>query len=252
MVALCLFAGCAVAFLGVAHYLRPYVERSQRIDLSLLGNYDLSTVFYDRHGVEIGRTFIENRLLLDEGKPLPVNVKNALIAAEDRRFSHHRGLDWRGLLRAALVDLKHRRIVQGGSTLTQQLAKHLINDSSRNLDRKIYEILVALRIERHYSKEQILRYYMNRVYFGSGYLGVEAAAEGYFGRHARDLTVGQAALLGCLVSSPNRTSPRLHPERTVPCRNRVIHAMEELKMISPEEAAAARSERLVLVPRPRK
>ncbi len=234
------------AGIGLAYWLKPYAKKAEQVDLSLLDDYDVSTVFYDRDGGELGRIFTENRILLDG--PIPPLVRSAIVAAEDHRFYHHHGIDWRGLARAALADLRHQKILQGGSTLTQQLSKHLINDFARNLDRKIYESFVALRIEHRYSKEQILRYYLNRVYFGSGYFGIEAASEGYFGKKADDLSIGEAALLCGVVRSPNRNSPRIDPGRALHHRDIVLAAMVQLNMITPAQAAVAKDEPLHLAP----
>ena len=234
------------AAIGLAYWLKPYAKKAEQVDLSLLDDYDVSTVFYDRDGGELGRIFTENRILLTG--PTPPLLRSAIVAAEDHRFYHHHGIDWRGLARAALTDFRHQKVLQGGSTLTQQLSKHLINDFARNLDRKIYESFVALRIEHRYSKEQILRYYLNRVYFGSGYFGVEAAAEGYFGKKADDLSIGEAALLCGIVRSPNRNSPRIDPDRALHHRDIVLAAMVQLNLITPAQAAVARSEPLHLAP----
>ena len=249
---LALAGGIALALLAAAGvalwiFLSPYAEKAARVDLTLLDDYDVSTVFTASDGSELGRIFTENRILLDPNQPVPPMVEHALVAAEDRRFYAHHGLDWKGLARAAVRDARHLHVVQGGSTITQQLAKHLINDFNRTVDRKLYEAFVALRIERSYTKDQILRYYLNRVYFGSGYFGIEAAAQGYFGRPARDLDAGQAALLVGIVRSPNRNSPRVSMPRAVQRRDLVLGTMEQLGYVSVADVAAARDEKVVLV-----
>jgi penicillin-binding protein 2 len=231
--------------IAAARFLAPYKARADKVDLGQLDDYDVSTIFYDRDGGEIGRIFIENRVLLDD-KTVPPIVRDAIVAAEDRRFYHHHGVDWRGLFRAGAADFRRHKVVQGGSTLTQQLAKHLINNFSRTFDRKIYETFVARRIEHRYTKEQILRYYLNRVYFGSGYFGVEAAAEGYFGVHARELNPGQAALLMGIVRSPNRNNPRVDPARALIRRDWVIDTMRKMGTITAAQAREARAQKLAL------
>ena len=140
-------------------------------------------------------------------KEMPAHLPNAFIAIEDRRFYHHRGIDPIGLIRAVLANLLHRGISQGGSTITQQLAKNLFLAPDRKLMRKLEEAMLALWLEHKYSKNELLELYLNRVYFGSGAYGVEAAAQRYFGKSARQVTLAEAALLAGLVKSPSRLTP---------------------------------------------
>ena len=138
---------------------------------------------------------------------LPSYVPNAVIAIEDRRFYGHFGVDPIGLARAIYVNYRAGRLVQGGSTLTQQLAKNLFLKPDRTLERKVQELLLAFWLEHKYSKDAILEMYLNRVYFGSGAYGVEAASRRYFNKPARDVTLAEAALLAGLLKAPTRLSP---------------------------------------------
>jgi penicillin-binding protein 1A len=139
---------------------------------------------------------------------MPAHLPNAFIAIEDRRFRFHRGIDPVGLFRAVVANLLHRGVSQGGSTITQQLAKNLFLTQDRNLMRKLQEVMLAMWLEHKFSKNEILELYLNRVYFGSGAYGVEAAAQRYFGKSARTVSVAEAALLAGLVKSPRASRRR--------------------------------------------
>src|SRR5258707_9188906 len=134
------------------------------------------------------------------------------MASEDRRFYSHYGIDPVGIARAAATNILHRGVSQGGSTLTQQLAKNLFLTQERTLQRKLQEVELALWLERKHSKSEILELYLNRVYFGSGAYGVEAASQRYFGKSARHITLPEAAMLAGLVKSPSRLAPNRNPQ----------------------------------------
>jgi penicillin-binding protein 1A len=170
---------------------------------------------------------------------LPDYVPNAFIAIEDRRFYSHYGIDPWGILRAGVADVLHRGVSEGGSTITQQLAKNLFLTQERTVSRKLQEIALALWLEHKFSKAQILDLYLNRVYFGSGAYGVEAAAQRYFGKSARQLTLPEAAMLAGLVKSPSRLAPNHNPDGAVRRAALVIADMVDLKMISASSAKLA-------------
>jgi penicillin-binding protein 1A len=138
---------------------------------------------------------------------LPAYVPRAFVAIEDRRFYDHYGVDPLGIARALLANIMHRGVAQGGSTLTQQLAKNLFLTQERTITRKLQEVMLALWLERKFSKTQILELYLNRVYFGSGAYGIEQASLHYFGKSARKIGIGEAAMLAGLVKSPSRLAP---------------------------------------------
>jgi penicillin-binding protein 1A len=172
-------------------------------------------------------------------RDLPDYAPKAFVAIEDRRFYSHHGIDPFGILRAAIRDVLHRGAAQGGSTLTQQLAKNLFLTQERTVSRKLQEAALALWLEHKFSKAQILDLYLNRVYFGSGAYGIEGAAQRYFGKSARQLTLAEAAMLAGLVQSPSRLAPNRNPEGAERRAGLVIAAMAEQQMISDEAAKRA-------------
>jgi penicillin-binding protein 1A len=172
-------------------------------------------------------------------KDLPPYLPKAFIAIEDRRFYSHYGIDPVGILRAAVTNVVHRGVSQGGSTLTQQLAKNLFLSQERTLQRKLQEAELALWLERKHSKAEILELYLNRVYFGSGAYGVEAAAQRYFGKSARNVTLPEAAMLAGLVKSPSRLAPNRNPEGAEQRAQTVLTAMADAKFITEAQAQAS-------------
>jgi penicillin-binding protein 1A len=171
-------------------------------------------------------------------KELPPYLPKAFIAIEDRRFYSHYGVDPLGILRAAITNILHRGVSQGGSTLTQQLAKNLFLTQERTLQRKLQEAELALWLERKHSKAEILELYLNRVYFGSGAYGVEAAAQRYFGKSAKAVTIAEAAMLAGLVKSPSRLAPNRNPEGAEARAKLVLAAMADAKFITDAQAQA--------------
>jgi penicillin-binding protein 1A len=172
-------------------------------------------------------------------KDLPPYLPKAFIAIEDRRFYTHYGVDPVGIARAAVTNILHRGVSQGGSTLTQQLAKNLFLTQERTFQRKLQEVELALWLERKHSKAEILELYLNRVYFGSGAYGVEAAAQRYFGKSARHVTLAEAAMLAGLVKSPSRLAPNRNPEGAEQRAQTVLTAMAEAKFITAAQAQAS-------------
>jgi len=164
-------------------------------------------------------------------RELPDYVSKAFVAIEDRRFYAHHGVDPRGIMRAVVADVLHRGAAQGGSTITQQLAKNLFLTQERTVSRKLQEVVLALWLEHKFSKPEILDLYLNRVYFGSGAYGVEAAAQRYFGKSARQLSLAEAAMLAGLVRSPSRLAPSHNPDGAQRRAAVVLAAMAELKLI---------------------
>src|ERR1700682_1969437 len=172
-------------------------------------------------------------------KDLPPYLPKAFIAIEDRRFYSHYGVDPLGIARAAVTNILHHGVSQGGSTLTQQLAKNLFLTQERTLQRKLQEVELALWLERKHSKSEILELYLNRVYFGSGAYGVEAAAQRYFGKPAKNVTIAEAAMLAGLVKSPSRLAPNRNPEGAEARAKLVLAAMADGKFITDAQAQAA-------------
>ena len=174
-------------------------------------------------------------------KDLPPALPRAFVAIEDRRFYDHFGVDLIGLTRAMAVNLWNRRIVQGGSTITQQVAKNLFLTPARTIKRKVQEVLLALWLERKLTKDQILTLYLNRVYFGAGAYGVDAAARRFFGHSAREVSVYEAAMLAGLVKAPSRLNPLNDPKAADARARVVLGAMVGADFLSSAQANAARS-----------
>jgi penicillin-binding protein 1A len=172
-------------------------------------------------------------------RELPAFLPKAFLAIEDRRFYSHWGVDVFGVARAASANALHRGVSQGGSTITQQLAKNLFLTQERTVQRKLQEVILAFWLERKYSKDEILDLYLNRVYFGSGAYGVEAAAQRYFGKSARNVTLGEAALLAGLVKSPSRLAPTRNFEAAERRAQIVLAAMSDAGYVKEEAAKTA-------------
>lgn len=182
---------------------------------------------------------IEKRVLMHSINEMSPNLKNAIIAVEDSHFFEHPGVDPWGILRALYVNLRTGHVVEGGSTLTQQLAKMLFLKPEKTIERKIQEAMLAVQLERRYTKEEVLVLYCNQVYLGHGVYGVQAAANYYFGKSAKDLSIDESALLAALPKAPQDFSPYLHPDRALARRNHVLTRMMEEKYITKQQCAAA-------------
>ncbi len=191
-------------------------------------------MIYDRDGKELGKIFIQNRHPISLDKISPMMVK-AVVAAEDNKFFEHHGVDYVGVVRAAITNYRRGKISQGASTVTQQLARNSFELRERTYQRKLVEMFLALRIEKNFPKGKIMELYLNRVYFGSGFYGVEAAARGYFGRSAKELNSGQGAMLAGLLKSPQLLSPWNNKEGATLARNFVLKRMREQRLISGAE-----------------
>jgi penicillin-binding protein 1A len=197
-----------------------------------------SITYLDRNGALIATRGSQQAPPADL-EALPDYVPAAFIAIEDRRFYWHPGFDPIGMMRAVQANMRAGRIVQGGSTLTQQLAKNLFLTPDQNMRRKVQELMLAVWLELKFSKEEILALYLNRVYFGAGAYGIEAASQRYFDKSAKDLTVGEAALLAGLLKAPSRYSPVSESERAATRATVVLNEMVEAGVITPEQRAAA-------------
>jgi membrane peptidoglycan carboxypeptidase len=177
-------------------------------------------------------------------KDIPKRVRNAVVAIEDDRFFQHSGVDFRGIARAAVTDLRSGHIAQGGSTLTQQLVKLTVTGNSRTLDRKLREAIYAVELERRYSKNKLLEYYLNQAYFGEGVYGVATAANHYFGNTSiRDVSLSQAASLAATIAAPERYKPT-NRKANLARRNLVLNRMQELRFATPREVAKAKRVKL--------
>lgn len=206
-------------------------------------NLSLPTEIYSSDGERIKILGERHPIVLEDISPF---FTKAIIGVEDSRFYRHSGIDHKGLMRALWTNLRQKRIAQGGSTITQQLSKNLFFSFERNWVRKIKELLIAFQLEATFSKEQILEAYCNQIYFGSGAYGVEEAAQVYFGKRAKDLTLLQAALLAGLPNSPNNANPFSHYERAMQRTNYVLDRMVSENLISINEKELAQQSSLDL------
>ncbi|BDG60818.1 transglycosylase domain-containing protein [Caldinitratiruptor microaerophilus] len=252
-----LFVFFFLALIGGTGYAAMYVLEQYRA-LPAAGRVDpermvgpLSTIIYDRNGKELavltGKEN-ENRIYVPL-KDIPRHVQDAFIAIEDARFWQHRGFDPRRLVAAAWIDLKYlvtgKGDIQGASTITQQFVKNAYNlDRGRKLSRKVQELLLAIQLERSLSKEEILEGYLNEIYFGYNFYGIGAAAKEYFGKHPKDLTIAEAAMLAGMVQAPATYDPYKNPEAAKERQEIVLDQMLRWGFITQEQWQQARAEKL--------
>ena len=214
-------------------------------DVKRMGEMAQATVFYDVKDQPAFTIFEERRFEVRLADVSP-HLINALIAIEDQRFRAHWGVDVVRIVGAMLANVREGRLAQGGSTLTQQLARQSFLTLDKTYTRKIQEALLALRIEQQYSKDDILELYLNKMYFGAGLYGAEAASLGYFGKPSRELTVAEAAMIAGLVKSPSTWAPTVNMERAMARRNVVLASMREMGVIDAATQAAAKGAKVVL------
>lgn len=212
---------------------------------------DVITEIYSRNNRVIGQFAIQRRIIVPY-KQIPETFVQAIIAAEDQNYYQHFGVDWQGILRAFYRNLKARSIVEGGSTLTQQLSKLLFLTPETSFERKIKEQILAIQIEKHYTKEQILTYYCNQIYMGDGTYGIASASQHYFGKELDQLTLEECAMLAAIPNSAFRYSPIHNIDRALQRRNYVLGRMFAEKMISAQEYRKALETPIILKPPQRK
>jgi penicillin-binding protein 1A len=209
--------------------------------------YIISEV-YSEDGVLMGEFFVERRTVVPLSR-MPRLLPKAFIAAEDARFFEHRGIDYRRILAAAFRNIEALDVVQGGSTITQQIAKSFFLTPERSFTRKVKEAILAQRIEHYLTKNEILFLYLNQIYLGEGAYGVAAAANTYFGKPVQDLTLAECAILAGLPPSPNNLSPLRNPKKARERQLYVLGRMVERKMITKDQAQKAQAEQVTLRPR---
>jgi len=207
-----------------------------------------SSQIYSSNGTLIGVLFKENRIWVSIDD-IPKTMQDALIAIEDARFYEHVGVDPKGIARAVLENFRGGGLSQGASTITQQLARNIFLSQERSLKRKIQEVLISVDIEKRFSKKEILEYYFNQIYFGSGSYGIEAAAQTYFGKHAKALTLPECALIAGLPAAPSVYSPLVDPKMAKKRQELVLQRMLTCGYITADEEKKAREAKLVVTPR---
>src|SRR5688572_7700841 len=221
---------------GVAvHRLWEFRRGVERLaDQLTLDSGPESTLIYDANNNLVSALFEEHRIAvrLEEMSPYLVN---AVLVTEDKRFYDHDGIDLRRIMMAAVANQRAGEIVQGGSTITQQLVRSILLSREKNYTRKIKEAILARRLEERYAKKDILEAYLNRVYFGDGYYGIEAAALGYFGKTAAELDAVESATLAGLIKGPSLYSPTKAPELARERRNLVLAQMKAEGMLSDQD-----------------
>jgi penicillin-binding protein 1A len=242
--------GAGSAIVGYRAYKRFASDLPEHLDMVTDYRPLRASQVFSADGELIGQFYVEKRVLLPV-EQIPAVVKQAFVAAEDIRFYSHGGIDYQGITRAAWANLRAGHVVQGGSTITQQVAKLLIVGQQRSLARKAREAMLAHRIEQRLTKDQILGIYLNHVYLGHGAYGVAAAAAAYFGKEVANLSPAEAAMLAGLPKAPGRATPFHDFAKAQARQHYVIDQMQELKFLTPAQAETARREALVLVSRER-
>jgi len=242
LLALYIGAACAAFGFGMLVFLVKYYEQTLP-DVMTMKKYQpsLVTVIYDRFDRPAADFYVEKRIL-KKYEEIPDLMKKATIAIEDDKFFTHGGVDIWGIFRAALVNMREMGVVQGGSTITQQVAKVMFLSRERTIARKIKELLLSQRIESHFKKEEILEIYLNQIYYGHGTYGVEAASRLYFDKSVKDLSIGQLATLAGIPKAPTIYSPFNNAKAATHRRNLVINRMLGSGYISPEAAKRALEE----------
>ena len=239
---------CVVSAFGVYSVIvAPLRRDAEKFDLEELKKLESASIIFDRDGDEMARLYVLNRTPVPV-TDVPQHFIDALVAQEDSRFFKHDGVDYIGLLRAVKENIVAREVTQGASTITQQLARQTFKLLERSYKRKILEAFIAQRIEKHFSKAEILELYLNRIFFGVNFYGVQAAARGYFGKDVKELTVEESATIVGLIKSPNNIQPVKHPQRAMKERNYVLERMSIEGTLTKDEAAKLKRKPLVTAP----
>ena len=241
IISLVLFIGAALAGSSLLYYLLL----KELPSIAALKDYrpSITTRVYADNYELIDEFFLEDRKVI-KYENIPKMVIQAFVASEDARFFQHKGFDMQSMSRAFFKNLEAGRIVQGGSTITQQVAKALYLSPERSYMRKLREALLAYKIDTYLTKEEIITLYLNHIYLGHGTYGIEAASQGYFGKGASDLTLAEAALLAGLPKAPSSYSPYLHPERAYQRQAYVLARMLEDGYITDAQKKQALSQAL--------
>ncbi|MEP7071788.1 MAG: PBP1A family penicillin-binding protein [Verrucomicrobiota bacterium] len=239
----------AAGLLGVIIYFSVICAQLKRdagtFDLAKLEQMESASVILDRNGKIFGQIYVENRQTVPYDQ-LPRDLVNAVVSMEDTKFYQHNGYDLSGMIRAMFKNVSAGRVRQGASTITQQLARNSFALKERTFRRKLVEIFLSQRIEETLSKQKIMELYLNRIYFGGGLYGAEAAARGYFNKHANEMSLGECASLAGVVRSPNRLSPWSDMKAALESRNIVLSRMHELGFIDQQQFDASENSQLMI------
>ena len=231
-----------IFFLAAALLFYYYDQIRDQADHIINYNPPLTTKIYDRNGELVANIFDKENRVYAKYSEIPAHVIESLLAIEDTMFFEHKGINFDAIFRAIIKDIKAGRFVEGASTLTQQLIKNTVLSREKKIERKIKEILLALKVESVLSKEEILERYLNQIYFGHGYYGIKTAALGYFHKNLEDLTLKEAAMLVGLPRAPSFYDPTKHLEASLERANRVITRLHQLGWITDSQFAKALKE----------
>ena len=234
------------AIIFMASYLMGIEEWQQFEPSQIKDSMQISLRIYDKNGEEYLTLAGEQDRRYIGIDQIPVHVRNAFIAIEDARFYEHGGIDFVRIGGALIEDMKSGSIRQGASTISQQLIKLSQLRPDQTVRRKLAEIMMAFKLEKEYSKDEILELYLNEAYFGRGAYGIENAARFYFGKSASELSIAEGALLAGVLKSPTNYAPHIHPEKALERRNLVLTQMLKNELLTEEQAAEAQAEPLVL------
>src|SRR5437016_3623028 len=241
--------GAFVALLGFGIYFsylaKTLSAEAETFDLSKLEQMESASVILDRNDKIFGQIYVENRETIPYDQ-FPRHLVNAVVSMEDNKFYQHGGYDLSGIVRAALKNFTAGHVRQGASTITQQLARNSFALKEKTFRRKLLEIFLSRRIEEHFGKQKIMELYLNRIYFGGGLYGAEAASRGYFAKPAREMSLAECATLAGLIKSPNRLSPWTDRANSREVRDYALDRMRDLGFISRERCAAARAEQIAI------
>lgn len=235
-----LFSTVTLLAVGFLTFFKPETNIS-----NLKDRLEHATEIYDENG-ELASLITANKTEGISIKEIPGHVKNAVIAIEDHRFYEHNGIDYKGISRAFYTNLKAGGVKEGGSTITQQLTKIGLLESERSYKRKVEEFFLAREIEKEYSKDQILEMYLNQIYFGRGAWGIKKAAQVYFGKEVKDLSIAEAAMIAGIINVPAALDPYDHLEKSTNRRNLVLSRMKEYGYITETEYQSAVNEKVAL------
>ena len=250
-IALIVLAGLVIVRVAVpvASMYKQAIEFVEESDASTF-KAEQTSIVYDANGNEIKKLKGTKDVHYLEYDDIPDAAKLAIISVEDKNFTSHRGIDIEGIARAVLSLIRNKgEITMGGSTITQQLARNIFLNFETTYSRKIQEMFIAVALEQKYSKEQILEFYLNNVYFSNGYYGIESAAEAYFNKDANDLSISQIAFLCAIPNSPSRFDPYDHPEATMERRDKILKNMYEEGYISKAQYDRSIAEEIKVLPK---
>ena len=251
ILAFCVLGVIAVKRVGVP-VVTMYREASKDVAKSSKDTFkaEQTSLVYDAEGNEIKKLKQEKDVSYLDYEDIPDAAKLAIISIEDKNFTTHHGIDVEGVARAGLSLILNRgNITMGGSTITQQLARNIFLGYEKTYSRKIKEMFIAVALEQKYTKQEILEFYLNNVYFANGYYGIESASEAYFNKNAKDLSISQIAFLCSIPNSPNRYDPYKHKDSTLKRRDRILKNMYEDGYISGSQYEKSVAEKITIMPK---